>query len=215
MSDQKTGILNAIEKVATVKAAEVITDHIVEVGADKVSLESLQELDGVSETAATRVIAALQLHTELSAVGTRKQREKKPSVAERYVEETSGEERNKLAIQVAELRINAEGKRPRAWRSIREELGLKNEQFHKVIRLSDGWKQAVANRINALLEQEGGWTYSGKLDVLTGIDNITLEEIKSIPRSDIPEETESQNNEVDLQEVAESAPRVIDTPAAA
>ena len=208
MSTQKTGIINALETVATVGTATPIADHIKEVGADKVSLESLQALDGVSEACANRVVAALQLHTELSAVSVRKQREKKPSVAERYTEETTDEERNKLAIQVAELRINPEGTRPRAWRSIREELGLKNEQFHKVIRLSDGWKQAVANRINALLEQEGGWTYAGKLDVLTGIDNITLEEIKSIPRSDIPEE-------IDLQEVAESAPRVIDTPAAA
>ena len=193
MSDQKTGILNSIEKVATVKAAEVITDHIVEVGADKVSLESLQALDGVSETAATRTIAALDLHAQLSTTSVRKQREKKPSVAERYVEETSDEERDKLAAQVAELRINPEGTRPRAWRSIREELGLKNEQFHKVIRLSDGWKQAVANRINALLEQEGGWTYSGKLDVLTGIDGISMEEIKSM-KVVIPEGSEVETD---------------------
>ena len=211
MKDQKAGILNAMSQVATPKVAEVITDHIIEVGLENVTLESVSGIKDVSDSAAKRVVGAIEFHNTLKDVKVRKQREKKPSVAERYAEETTVEQRDDVAVQVAELRINAEGSRPRAWRSIREQLGLKNEQFHKVIRKSGGWKQAVADRINTLLEQEGGWTYSGKLDVLTGIDGISMDEIKSMKREEEPTAEET----IDLQAIVESAPRPIDTPAAA
>lgn len=180
MKDQKAGILNAISKIATPKMAEVITDHIVEAGIEKVSLETLKSLDGVSDQAANRVVGALELHTTLAAIKPVVKRETKPSVTERYMTDTSEEERDNIAAQVAELRINEEGSRPLAWKKVREQLGLKLDQFHKVIRLSDGWKQAVANRINGLLADNKDWTYNGKLDVLTGIDGITIEEIKSL-----------------------------------
>ena len=79
-------------------------------------------------------------------------------------------------MKVVQLRINATGSRPLAWRKIREKLGLGNDQFHKGIRLSEGYREAVIDRIKSLKAQEGGWEYSGKLEFLTGIE-ITEEEL--------------------------------------
>ena len=94
---------------------------------------------------------------------------KKSSIAERYRSETTETDRNRVAVKVVEMRINSSGSRPMAWRKIREELGLKNDEFHKVIRPSEGYRKAVIGRIKSLKAQEGGWEYNGKLDVLTGI----------------------------------------------
>ena len=98
--------------------------------------------------------------------------ERRSSIAECYVRETTEEDRNALAAKIAEMRINATGSRPIAWKDIREQFGLKNAQFHKVIRLSKGYRDAVIARIKTLKAQDGGWEYSGKLGSLTGIDNI-------------------------------------------
>ena len=97
---------------------------------------------------------------------------RRPSIAERYVRETTEEERNALAVQIAEMRVNATGTRPTAWKKIREKFGLHNDHFHEVIRPSKGYRDAVIARIKTLKAQDGGWEYNGKLDVLTGIDNI-------------------------------------------
>ena len=86
--------------------------------------------------------------------------------------ETPEVERDQMAVKVAEERINAEGTKPIAWKKIRDGLGLKLDEFHKVIRHSSGWLEAVVDRITILEAQEGGWVYNGKLDVLTGIDNF-------------------------------------------
>ena len=102
-----------------------------------------------------------------------KARGKKPS----NVSETTEADRNKVAVKVVEMRINASGSKPMSWRRIREELGLKNDQFHKVIRRSAGYRKAVIDRIKSLKTQEGGWEYSGKLESLTGIE-ITEEELQ-------------------------------------
>ena len=108
---------------------------------------------------------------------TAKSPKKKQSIAERYADETTEKERNELAVKVAELRINEEGTKPLAWRKIREELGLKNHEFHQVIRPSAGYREAVVNRIKSLKARDKGWEYSGKLDVLTGIE-IAESELK-------------------------------------
>ncbi len=99
-----------------------------------------------------------------------KSRKKKSSIAERYVAETTVEDRDSIAAKVVELRINASGSRPLSWRKIREKLGLKEDQFHKVIRPSEGYREAVIQRIKSLKAREGGWEYNGKLEVLTGIE---------------------------------------------
>ena len=176
--DQRAGIINAIERVANKKAAPQIVALLE-------TAEQLSDLTitglieaGISATASENVIAAIELHTVLANVQVRKQREKKPSVAERYSADTSSDEQRDMAIQVAELRINATGSKPLAWRTIRERLGLKNEQFHKVIRISQIWREVVIARIHNLKAQEGGWEYNGKLEVLTGIE-ISEEEINA------------------------------------
>ena len=110
-------------------------------------------------------------------LGNGKTRKKKSSIAKRYAAETTGEERNELAVKIAELRINEEGTKPLAWRKIREELGLKKDEFHQVIRPSAGYREAVVNRIKSLKARDKGWEYSGKLEVLTGIE-IAESELK-------------------------------------
>ena len=94
------------------------------------------------------------------------------STAIRFVVETTEETRNEIAVKVVELRINKEGSRPIAWRKIREELDLHNDHFHDVIRHSEGYRNAVIERIKSLKSAEGGWEYNGKLSVLTGIEDI-------------------------------------------
>ena len=106
-----------------------------------------------------------------------KAREKKSSIAERYVSETTVGDRDRIAAKVVELRINATGSKGLSWREIREKLGLKNDQFHKVIRHSEGYRKAVIQRIKSLKAQEGGWEYNGKLEVLTGIE-LTEKELE-------------------------------------
>jgi chromosome segregation ATPase len=105
-----------------------------------------------------------------------KSRKKKPSIAERYIPETTETDRDSVAAKVVEMRINSSGSKPMSWRRIREKLGLKNDQFRKVIRLSERYRKAVIQRIKKLRAQDGGWEYSGKLDVLTGIE-LTEEEL--------------------------------------
>ena len=103
-------------------------------------------------------------------------KKKKLSIADRFIAETTEGTRNEIAVKVVELRINKEGSRPIAWKKIREELGLHNDHFHHVIRHSEGYREAVIERIKKLRAQDGGWEYSGKLDVLTGIE-LTEEDL--------------------------------------
>ena len=110
-----------------------------------------------------------------------KSREKKPSISERYVADTTKEDRNQVAVKVVEMRINAAGSKRMSWRQIREKLGLKNDQFHKVIRHSPGYRKAVIDRIQKLRARPEGWEYSGKLEVLTGIQ-ISDSELKQTKR---------------------------------
>ena len=96
MIDQKPGILNAISKLTAAKVAEQVTDSIINSGLENVTAESLIEA-GASKTAAENIITAIELHNVLSTVIVRKQREKKPSVAERYTAEKTIDERDAVA----------------------------------------------------------------------------------------------------------------------
>lgn len=181
----KAGIINQLGTVAGVKPSETsvalitaVTEKVQEVGIADVTLSDIVgvEVDGKSLTdnQSAKVMAAIEFHKAV-VVSTASTREKKPTKLEEFVASTPVEERDDIAVQVAERRINAEGTRPRAWRKIREELGLRNEAFHQLIRKSQGWHNAVCERIADLLDQEGGWEYSGKLEVLTGIDGFTMD----------------------------------------
>ena len=184
----KAGIINQLGTVAGVKPSETsvalitaVTEKVQEVGIADVTLSDIVsvEVDGrsLTDNQSAKVMAAIEFHKAV-IVSTSSNREKKPTKLEEFVADNPAEVRDDIAVEVAERRINAEGTRPRAWRSIREELGLRNEAFHQLIRKSQGWHNAVCERIADLLDQEGGWTYNGKLEVLTGIDGFTMEQVE-------------------------------------
>ena len=79
------------------------------------------------------------------------------------------EDRKEIGRKVAELRINASGSKPLAWKKIREKLGLKNDEFHKRIRLEGHFRESVVERIESF---KGGWEYSGKLEKLLGFKPV-------------------------------------------
>ena len=188
MFDQnKAGIVNSLGIVAGVKVSEssaklmnAVVDKIGAVGVREVELTDIKnvEVEGKSLTdnQAVKIMAAIDFHKSVAVV---KAREKKPTQLETYIAETSEEDRDDMAVRVAVLRINAEGTKPIAWRKIREHLGLKLDEFHKVIRLSDGWVRAVVGRIATLKLDNPDWAYSGKMDVLTGIDGFDMTIVNS------------------------------------
>ena len=162
-----------LEKV-NVDNAFVLRENNISTELEEITVEPLTEsVEGIYETAASEFVTVLEPQGAVSKV-----REPRLSIANRYVAETTEADRDKLAVQIAALRINATGSRPLAWKDIRAEFGLKYDQFHKVIRLSLGYRKAVIDRIKSLKAQEGGWEYSGKLDNLTGIDDISEDELK-------------------------------------
>lgn len=173
MSIQKAGILNAVTALTSSKVASEVVEVVSTTALDQITVETLSaSVEGISKTAATNVVAALELHLAISK--SAKVREKKPTKVETFKAETSDEEQAGIAADVAVRRINPEGVKPRAWRSIREELNLGNPEFHKVVRLSDNWTLAVCARISQLRKENPAWAYSGKLDVLTGIDGFSM-----------------------------------------
>ncbi len=141
------------------------------------STEMVEKDSGVSDEIAETDHAIKPRRANAKVTDKTKYRKKKHSIAERYVAETTVEDRDGIAAKVVELRINATGSKPLAWKKIREKLGLQNAQFHEVIRHSEGYRKAVIQRIKSLKAQEGGWEYSGKLEVLTGIE-LTEKELE-------------------------------------
>ena len=85
--------------------------------------------------------------------------------AQRGSEANTLEDRVEIGRKVAELRINAAGSTGIAWRKIRERLGLRNNEFHKVIRLEDHFKESVLERIESF---KGGWECQVDLERLCG-----------------------------------------------
>ncbi len=139
--------------------------------------EMVEKDSGVSDEIAETDHATKSRRANTKVTDKTKYRKKKRSIVERYVAETTVEDRDGIAAKVVELRINATGSKPLAWKKIREKLGLQNAQFHKVIRHSEGYRKAVIQRIKSLKAQEGGWEYNGKLEVLTGIE-LTEKELE-------------------------------------
>ncbi len=79
------------------------------------------------------------------------------------------DDRKEIGRKVAELRINSAGSKPMSWRRIREKLRIKNDEFHKGIRLEDHFRESVVERIESF---EGGWEYRGKLKSLLGFEPV-------------------------------------------
>lgn len=99
-------------------------------------------------------------------------KEKKPRLTfrEKFDQNTTEEERVELAKRVAELRIDPDAERAAAWKTIRdhEDVCLSSDEFHKIIRPSDYYKEAILNRLKSLIDQ--GWVYNGNLTTLCGVD---------------------------------------------
>ena len=93
----------------------------------------------------------------------------KPPTAEKFHKANTLEDRVEIGRKVAELRINSAGLKPISWHQIRAKLGLKNDEFHKVIRLEDHFHESVIKRIESF---EDGWEYNGKLDRLLGFEPV-------------------------------------------
>lgn len=105
---------------------------------------------------------------ELEAANAEKAKSKSTATEKFRAENTLGD-RKEIGRQVAKLRINSAGSKPMSWRRIREKLGLKNDEFHKVIRLEDHFQESVVERIESF---EDGWEYKGKLEVLLGFEPV-------------------------------------------
>ena len=133
-------------------------------------LRAFQEALKDSQTQPKQSTEVVEKDSAVSQATKGKAREKKPSIVERYTSETTEADRDEVAVKVVEMRINAAGSKGMSWRRIREKLGLRNDEFHKVIRLSKGYRKAVIDRIKQLKSRPEGWEYSGKLEVLTGIE---------------------------------------------
>lgn len=207
MKDQKIAILNSVSKITTPKMAEPITDFLIEEGLEKATVENLSALEGVSESAAERMAATVRLHEELSKTSVRKQSETKPTAVEKFKSAHTTEEKEKIGRDVAELRINAEGSKPMSWRRIREKLGLRNDEFHKVIRLADHYEESMIQRI----ESFDSWEYSGKIEVLLGFTptETMMERIEACKPA--PKPKEEKPEEVVKSEEVET-PAEVETP---
>ena len=128
---------------------------------------------------------------------TRKVSEPKPSIAEKFRAANTLEDHVEIGRKVAELRINASGSKPLAWKKIRKKLGLKNDEFHKGIRLEDHFKESVVERIESF---KGGWQYSGQLNVLLGFEPVgelanRIEACKLAPKVEPKEDAKSYEYE--------------------
>ena len=118
MKDQKVGIVNALSKIATPKVAETITDHIIEVGLESVTVESLTKIKDVSESAAKRVVAAIEIHNALSKASTAERKMLFPFTnkdeilywEKRYIKAQKPERKQKEE-DVIKIRENVEGRK--------------------------------------------------------------------------------------------------------
>ena len=89
------------------------------------------------------------------------------ALTESEKEETE-EERVEIAKQVAELRLNPDASKKMSWKNIREEVLLTSDEFHKIIRISDYYKEVMLDRLGNLIDE--GWVYNGSLNILCGFD---------------------------------------------
>ena len=83
-----------------------------------------------------------------------------------FLDNTTEEERNEIAEKVASKRIIFDSEMPLSWAKIRQQLDLKNDDFHKVIRVSESYRQCVEELLQKQLDK--GWWCKGDLDILAG-----------------------------------------------
>ena len=113
--------------------------------------------------------AAYKKHIEKLEATNAEKAKPKPTATEKFRAENTLEDRKEIGRKVAELRINSAGSKPMSWARIRAKLGLKNDEFHKVVRLEDHFRESIVERIESF---EDGWEYSGKLESLLGFKPV-------------------------------------------
>ena len=108
--------------------------------------------------------------TEAPAKEEKKEKKPRLTFKEKFEQTTTEEERVQLAEKVVELRLDPEVPRAPAWKQIREhaDVSLSSDEFHKIIRVSDYYRDAVLERLETQIEN--GWVYNGSLHTLCGID---------------------------------------------
>lgn len=179
MKDQKVAIVNALSVITTPKMSEPITDFLIENSLVDTTAEKLTAIEGVTPNAAEKVMAVIEIHNIfVRATAKNRSTTPKPTAVDKFKVDNSLEDRVEIGRKVAELRINAEGSKPLAWRVIRGRLNLRNDEFHKVVRLEDHFKESCVTRIESFKD---GWEYNGKLDVLLGFipEGTLLERIEA------------------------------------
>jgi hypothetical protein len=135
-------------------------------------LEELEEIEAAWMDSEERLVS---VSNELKTVKSEEEKKKKapkPRVTfrEKFAESTTEEERIELANKVAELRLDPDATRAMAWKQIRkhEDVILSSDEFHKIIRVSDYYEEAMLERLGNLIDE--GWTYNGSLNNLCGFD---------------------------------------------
>lgn len=102
----------------------------------------------------------------------KEKKEKKPRLTamEKFLKDTTEEERIQTAKKIAELRIDPNAERTMSWKNIREheDVILTSDQFHKLIRPEEYYQEAVLERLSDLIED--GWVYTGSLTTLCGFE---------------------------------------------
>lgn len=173
----RDGIINAVDEVVGLQGmAEPIADLILLEGTGNVTEESLTSITfrpegsdrdkSVTSAGAKRVMAAIKFFNAMKKLDPKPAKRSKRGVVEKFLENTTETERRELALQAADLRINFEGDKPLSWSKIRLELNLKNDEFHKVIRVSDYYHNAVESFLQKRISK--GWNWKGDVNMLAG-----------------------------------------------
>ena len=163
------------EKIETEKQLGTASTQLNEMKSENADLKKqLEDMSNQLNTAkAEKNDAAEAKHkkyeTELPKSSTRKTSNPKLSIADKFRESTTLEDRVEIGRKVANLRINSAESRKMSWANIRGKLGLHNDEFHKVIRLESHFHESVVERIESF---EDGWEYNGKLEDLLGFKPV-------------------------------------------
>lgn len=152
---------------------------------------TLRQSEGTKEGQNEQVEA-----TQTSESGAEKKKKApKPRVTfrEKFAESTTEEKRIELANKVAELRLDPDATRAMAWEKIckHEEVMLKRDEFHKIIKVSNYYKGAVFKRLNKLIGE--GWVYQGSLKKLCGFD-VPKEFVKRMEANKVKVESNSDGD---------------------
>ena len=152
---------------------------------------TLRQLEGTKEGENEQAEA-----TQTSESGAEeKKKAPKPRVTfrEKFAESTPEEKRIELANKVAELRLDPDATRAMAWRKIckHEDVILKRDEFHKIIKVSDYYKEAVLERLAKLIDE--GWVYKGSLKGLCGFD-VPEKLVKRMEKNKVKVESNSDGD---------------------